>query len=139
MRTYTIDEIDYRCQFHQCFISSFCVLRSQKRTNTLMTWMSFCTFGIFECKSFTLTCWWNWPTKVFWAVFLCLEFGFERTLVQRNTSVKCWWNWLQVFLIIICDRYVAHLGPCHTEYIYTYNIDIKRHFEKKRYFFFKIL
>jgi hypothetical protein len=28
----------------------------------------------------------------FWAAFLCIEFRFERTSIQKNVSVKCWWN-----------------------------------------------
>ncbi len=32
--------------------------------------------------------------------FLCLEFGFEQTFVQKmrtkNACKKCWWNWRQV-------------------------------------------
>ncbi len=31
-------------------------------------------------------------TKANWPAFLCLEFGFERTFVQKM-RVKCWWNW----------------------------------------------
>jgi len=50
-----------RGQFHQHFTSSFCTNRSQKCDKTLMTWLSFCAFGIFVRKSCELTCWWNWP------------------------------------------------------------------------------
>jgi len=39
------------------FTSSFCRCRSQKGKKILMTWQSFCTFGICAGKS----CWWNQP------------------------------------------------------------------------------
>ncbi len=38
-------------RFHQHFTISFCTRRSQKQKKTLMTWLSFCTFGIFSQKS----------------------------------------------------------------------------------------
>jgi len=38
-------------QFHQRFRSSFCTRRSHRCKKTLMTWLSFCRFGICKCKS----------------------------------------------------------------------------------------
>jgi len=42
---------DYGDQFYQQFTSSFYVRRSQKRKKTLMTRLSFCTFGICARKN----------------------------------------------------------------------------------------
>jgi len=46
-----VDEIDTKCQFHQCFKYSFYVRRSQKRKNTVKSSVSFYAFGICERKS----------------------------------------------------------------------------------------
>jgi len=43
-----------RCQFHQHFTSVFYKLISQKRKKILMTWMSFCAFGICVHKKLCL-------------------------------------------------------------------------------------
>ncbi len=42
---------DTRGWYHQCFMSSFYARRSQKRKMTVMTWLSFCSFGIYLLKS----------------------------------------------------------------------------------------
>jgi len=53
-------------QFHLRFTSTFYLRRSQKRKKTLMTWQTFSTFGICARKSWSWTCWWNWP----WITYL---------------------------------------------------------------------
>ncbi len=40
-------------QFHQCFMSSFFLCRSQMYKKALMTWLSFCAFVIIACKNCT--------------------------------------------------------------------------------------
>jgi len=38
--------------------------------------------------------------KVLGAAFLCLEFGFDQTFIQKNVRVKCWWNWHLVGFLV---------------------------------------
>jgi len=51
---FNVDEIDHRCQFHQCSMYNFYTCRSQKRKKILMTKLYFLRFGIYECKKVVL-------------------------------------------------------------------------------------
>jgi len=48
-----VGEIEPRCQFHQCSMSSFCTSRSPKRKKILTTWLNSFAFGSYGRKSCT--------------------------------------------------------------------------------------
>ncbi len=43
----------FMCRFYTC--------RSQKRTKTLITWLSFLHIWDLRTKKLLVKCWWNWP------------------------------------------------------------------------------
>ncbi len=71
-------------QFQQRFMSSFYAARSWKRfVLTLITWWSFCAFGICMCRSFKKTCWWNRPLEP-----ILPNFAFLCSPISYNNKVK---------------------------------------------------
>ena len=74
--SYDVGQVDYWGRFHQHFTHSFHQWRYQKRKKTLMTWLSFFTFGIWVRKSSAQTCWWNQPFSVLSQIFEAWKFTF---------------------------------------------------------------